>query len=142
MPHFAAHFSDLSGPLNPTGIWSPTYVGLKKAVDGGDPRQVLNRLRLWLRSHNVPGMNRINITDIVRDRSPEEAYTELLRVINPNIKGDILPAPIKQTVMAALLRIAQTYGAKERRKIATAQRNVADIEQRFAAESLAARLLD
>ena len=47
--HFTANFSDLSGPTNPTGIWSPAFLMLKQALDNGDePDNVLQALEGWL----------------------------------------------------------------------------------------------
>ena len=138
---FAAKFSDLSGPTNPRGIWSPRYLRLKLSLDQGDkPDNVLQALYDWLGERGITPAVVDNILDLP---SAEHAYDALIQLISgsPNartgsgINGSTLPEAVKQTVQRTIKLIAQNSNDKQTRQMAAAASNVQQTRSKFGLES-------
>jgi len=133
MKPFIAKFSDLSGPTNPAGIWSPQFLAFKRAVDSGDaPDNVLQALYDWLSQRNIkPGaVDRILALDTV-----DAAYDALVGLVGGRLNSKALPPLAQQTLRRAVQRIAQRHVEAGEQELAASQQRLNAIRSRFAAES-------
>jgi hypothetical protein len=141
MKAFAANFSDLSGPTNPTGIWTPQYLALKQALDRDDrPDNVLQAL------YNYLGSKQVEVKPATVERilelEPEQAYEAFVGLIGGKLHAAKLPAGIQATIKTAIQRLAQKYAERRDMEIAKEQEHVSGIRKRFNVESLANTLLE
>lgn len=129
MPKFAiAKASDLAGAGNPTGIWSPAFLILKKALDSGDnPENVKQALYDWLGQRKVSPAQ----VDALLDLPPEEALAALVQKISGSLNHTSLPPVMLDTLRKTLAHIAQTYGEKQSAELAQQQQRLDRIKAAF-----------
>lgn len=134
---FAARFSDLSGPTNPTGILSPAYLALKQTLDSGDsPDNVLQALYDWL------GRNGLKPDQVDRlvDLEPEDAYEALVALIGAKTERKPLDAKrlsdaVRATLMQALRRVAQLHVQGREQEMTKEQERLGSLKARYGLES-------
>lgn len=129
---FIAKSSDFGGPTNPTGIWSPAFLMLKHALDGGDdPDNVRQALYNWLAQRHVSAAQ----VDVLLDLEPEEALAALVQKIGGGLSHDAkhitLPPAVLDTLRKTLARIAQTYHEKQSAELAQRQQRLDRIKAQF-----------
>src|SRR5262245_7219563 len=106
---FTAQFSDLSGSTNPSGIWSPSFIALKQALDRGDtPENVLQALYAWLSRKNIEPSK----VDRILELEPSAAVDALLALVGAGLNRKSLPPDVEQTLGRAVAQIARQYVAK------------------------------
>lgn len=129
MPKFmVAKASDLSGAGNPTGIWSPAFLMLKKALEDGDnPENVKQALYDWLGQRKVSPAQ----VDALLDLKPDEALAALVQKIGGGLNPESLPPVMLDTLRKTLARIAQTYGEKQGAELANQQQRLDRIKAAF-----------
>jgi len=129
MPKFiTAKFSDLSGAGNPTGIWSPSFLILKKALEAGDdPENVKQALYDWLGQRKVTPQQ----VDALLDLAPDEALSALVHKIGGGVSRTSLPPVMLDTLRKTLARIAQTYGEKQQAELTHQQQRLDRIKSAF-----------
>ena len=129
---FTAQFSDLSGPTNPTGILSPSFLALKQALDRGDaPDNVVQALYDWLSHKKITPSH----VDQILDLEPDAAYEALVGLIGGKISSKNLPSIVQQTIRKAIQRIAQLYAEKKDQEHAQAQAKLSALRTRYGVES-------
>lgn len=125
---FTAQASDLSGPTNPTGIWSPAFLILKQALDrGDDPENVKQALYNWLGQRKVSP----DQVDALLDLEPDQALAALVQKLGAGLRQDNLPPVVLDTLRKTLARIAQTYSEKESAELAQKQQRIDRIKSAF-----------
>ena len=128
MPKFmVAKSSDLSGAGNPQGIWSPSFLILKKALEAGDdPANVKQALYDWLGQRKVSPEQ----VDALLDLTPEEALEALVLKMGGGLHKD-LPPVMLDTLRKTLGYIAQTYSEKQGAELAQKQQRLDRIKSAF-----------
>ena len=128
MKAFAVSSADLSGPSNPTGIWSPAFLMLKKSLEAGDkPENVKQALSNWLgQRHFTPRQ-----VGALLDLSPDEALAWLVQKISGSARVDKLPPVMLDTLRRTLAYIAQTYGEKQSAELQKQQQRLDRIKSAF-----------
>lgn len=130
---FAAQFSDLSGPTNPTGILSPAFLALKLALDREDtPSNILQALYDWLSQKKIQPSQVDRILDLP---SPEAALDALVGLIGAGLKPQGLPPVVKQTLQRVIKALAEQEQEKMRYQSTLATDRGRMIQQRFKGES-------
>lgn len=130
---FTANFSDLSGPTNPSGIWSPAYLALKQALDRNDePDNVLQALYDWLSQKNVQPSEVDRILDLP---SPEHAYDALIKLIGGKLNPKILPPAVQQTIQRAIRQVAKRHVERGERELAAKAERLKGLRGRYGVES-------
>lgn len=130
---FAANFSDLSGPTNPTGILSPAFLRLKLAVDSGDkPENVLQALYDWLSQRKFTSTQ---VDQILALPSAEHAYEALLELVGGGLKAQGMPQVAKQTLQRTIQLIARHSAEGARYQGALAAGHVKSMQSKFGMES-------
>ena len=129
MPKFlTVQSSDLAGPTNPTGIWSPSFLMLKKALENGDdPANVKQALYGWLSQRKTSPAQ----VDALLDMEPDEALAALVQKIGGGIQHDRLPPVMLSTLRKTLAYIAQTYHEKQAAQLAQSQQRLDRIKAAF-----------
>lgn len=139
---FAANFSDFGGATNPSGIWSPAYIALKRALDhGADPDKVLTALYGWL-SH--PRKKSIKPADVdkILELSPEQAYATLVKLIGGGLEPGSLPAGVQETLKRVIMRLAHLYVERGRQAVAKETERLSVVQKRYeSAQQVVQRLL-
>ena len=121
-----AKASDLSGPTNPSGIWSPSFLVLKRALDVGDDLENLKQaLYDWLGQRRVTA----DQVDQLLDLEPEAALTALIEKIG--MQQETLPPVVLDTLRRALAQIAQTYVGREDQVLKDRQARLDRIKSQF-----------
>lgn len=129
---FAAQFSDLSGPTNPTGILSPAFLVLKQALDrGDDPDNVLQALYDWLSQRNVQP----SYVDRLLALEPEAAYDALLSLIGGKLSPKALPPVVQGTLKRTIQAIARRYVQGREVDLAKEQDRLGGLKARYGVES-------
>lgn len=130
MPKFiTVKSSDLAGAGNPTGIWSPSFLILKKALDNGDdPANVKQALYDWLGQRRVSPAQ----VDALLDLPPKEALAALVQKIGGSVTPESLPPVMLDTLRKTLAHIAQTYSEKQSAELAQQQQRLDRIKAAFA----------
>lgn len=154
MRYGAANFSDLSGPTNPTGILSPSFLFLKQALDRGDsPEKVVEALVAWLENRTQRGY-KVNELYKLLEKKPAEALQELLRLVGGGVsqfkgpavdfKAETLPPVVMDTLKRTLTYIAGLRVAEIDQQMAAAQQQRGSIRSKFpeSAEQVVVALLD
>jgi len=140
---YVAKFSELSGPMNPTGIINARYLNLVSALRRGDhPDNVKQALFDWLGKR---GISQAQIEAFLQ-LEPEAAVTGLLqkisgKLVSPSGQIDHLPAQVVQTLRRALQAISKDVLKREGQGIASKIAGLRQMKQRYAAETLADSLL-
>jgi len=138
---FAAKFSDLSGPTNPTGIMSPAFLALKQLLDRGDtPENVLQGLYDWLSQKKIEPSH----VDRILELEPAAALDALIGLIGGKLSPKTLPPIVLQTLQRAVQKIAQTYVERGEQAVAKEQERLSALRSRYGVESapqLVSRLL-
>lgn len=133
MKAFAAQFSDLSGPTNPTGILSPAFLALKQALDRGDePDNVLQALYDWLSQRNITPAQVDKILDLP---DMESAYDALIGLVGGKLSPKALPPAVQQTVQRAIQRLAQKYVQGRERELDQERDRLSTLRGRYGVES-------
>ena len=102
MDLFTAHFRDLGGGLNPTGIWSVAFLRLKAAVEQQMPLEVLEHaLYAWMESRGIEE----DRLDALLELQPEEAAREFGIMTRMAVQKGELPDQLQGLVTAAFQRI-------------------------------------
>lgn len=129
MPKFITiKSSDLSGAGNPTGVWSPAFLILKKALDDNDdPANVKQALYDWLGQRAVTPAQ----VDALLDLKPDEAMAALVQKIGGGLTPESLPPVMLSTLRKTLGHIAQTYGEKQSAELAQQQQRLDRIKSAF-----------
>lgn len=127
---FAAQSSDLSGPTNPGGIWSPAFLALKQALDRGDaPENVLQALYDWMSKRGVEPSQLDNILQL----EPEAAYDALLGLAGQDKKA--LPSTVKDTLHRTLQYVARRYAQNHQQDLNHQQSELNSLRARYGLES-------
>lgn len=143
MKPYIAKFSELSGPMNPTGIINARYLNLVSALERGDhPDNVKQALLDWLSQRNISQAE----VESALQMDPDEAVVALLQKIGGKLVGPgkeigHLPKQVPQTMRRALQAIGQDVLKREGRGIASKIASLRGIKRRYASESLAESLL-
>lgn len=133
MKAFAAQFSDLSGPTNPTGILSPAFLALKQALDRGDePDNVLQALYDWLSQRNVTPAQVDKILDLPDMQS---AYDALIGLVGGKLSPKSMPPAVQQTIQRAIQRLAQKYVERGEQELDQARQRLSTLRGRYGVES-------
>lgn len=132
MKAFTANFSDFSGLANPSGLWSPSFLALKLALERGDrPDNVRQCLYDWLSQRHVSPEQ----VDALLDLEPEKALAALVQKIGGGLRHEpdnpTLPPIVLSTLRRTLVNIAQTYGEKKAAELAQAQQRLDRIKSAF-----------
>ena len=129
---FAAQFSDLSGPTNPTGILSPAFLALKQTLDRGDtPENVLQALYDWLSQKKIEPTH----VDKILDLEPAAAYDALIGLIGGKLSPKSLPLIVQQTLQKTIRLIAQRYAQGREQELAKEQERISGLKGRYGVES-------
>src|SRR5208337_3180102 len=124
-----AHFSDLGGKTNPTGIWSAQYLFFKRAVDGGAPAdQVVDALERWLATRAFSKKGELIA---MLKLSPEEALKELVTIIRAGWNIETLPTDVLTTLRRAINHIAGRQADARQADMDAAQADVNNLRSRF-----------
>ena len=146
---YVAKFSELSGPMNPTGIINARYLNLVSALRRGDhPDNVKQALFDWLSGKGPsqrPALSQAEVEAFL-ELEPEAAVTGLLqkisgKLVSPSGQIDHLPAQVVQTLRRALQAISKDVLKREGQGIASKIAGLRQMKQRYAAETLADSLL-
>lgn len=133
MKAFAAQFSDLSGPTNPTGILSPAFLALKQALDRGDePDNVLQALYDWLSQRNVTPAQVDKILDLPDMQS---AYDALIGLVGGKLSPKSMPPAVQQTIQRAIQRLAQKYVERGEQELEQGRQRLSTLRGRYGVES-------
>ena len=138
MKAFAARSSDLGGPTNPKGIWSPHFLALKQALDRGDDAEnVLQALTNWLQVRGVTGVNAI------LDMEPEKALEALVQKLGAGMEAQHLPPVAMQTLKRTIQRLALKHITGREAELDSQRSALAAMRSRFQlkAEQFLNRLL-
>jgi hypothetical protein len=133
MPKFlAVKASDLAGPTNPTGIWSPSFLMLKKALESADdPANVKQALYNWLGERKTSPAQ----VDALLDLKPDEALAALVQKIGGGLRHEpgnpTLPTVMLDTLRRTLNYIAQTHVEKQAAELAQQQQRLDRIKSAF-----------
>lgn len=128
---FTAMSSDLSGPTNPKGIWSPHFLALKQAVDrGDDPDNVLQALTNWLQQKGVTGVNAI------LDMEPQQAFSTLVQKLGAGMDEKALPPVAVQTLKRTIQRLAQKHIEGREADMEQERGRLAGMRSRFQLEAV------
>lgn len=123
-----ANSNDLGGAGNPSGIWSPAFLMLKKALESGDdPENVKQALYDWLGQRKVSPQQ----VDALLDLEPDEALAALVQKIGAGLEPGRLPPVMLDTLRKTLARIAQTYGEKQGAELTQQQQRLDRIKAAF-----------
>jgi len=146
MPKFGvANFSDLSGSTNPTGIISPAFLFLKRALDSGaPPEEVTEALYAWLANKTQRGVDRKAVDKLLKLK-PELALDRLVQMIGGQMRTGALPPLVISTLKNTLSYIAGNYVAGKEQRMNRQKTHLGGIKKRYGVESatqLAASLLD
>ena len=134
MKAFGAKWSDLSGKTNPHGVWSPTFLELKLALDNGSqPDQVIEALYAWLEQRKITPQQ----VDVLLDMEPEAAFEALVGMVANGSKPEGLSVIARQTLRRALQRIAGNYVTKQERDIEQQREKIRSLRKRHNVESAA-----
>jgi len=129
---FAAQFSDLSGPTNPTGILSPAFLALKQALDrGDDPENVMQALYDWLSQRKVEPSH----VDKILELEPAAAYDALIGLIGGKLSPKSLPLIVQQTIQKTIQKIAQRYVERGEQDLAKRRDHLTGLKTRYGVES-------
>lgn len=129
---FAAKFSDLSGPTNPTGILSPAFLALKQALDRGDtPENVLQALYDWLSQKKVEPSH----VDRILELEPAAAYDALIGLVGGKLSPKSLPPVVQSTLERTIRLIAQRYVQGREQELAKEQERLGGLKARYGVES-------
>ena len=134
MPNaFAAKFSDLSGPTNPTGIMSPAFLRLKRELDnGGRPDNVRQALYDWLSQRKIVPTH---VDKILELPSVEHAYEALVALIGGQLQAKRLPVVVQQTLKRVVTELAQQQAVRYRQQAAHYHQQADTLTHRFGGES-------
>ena len=136
---FSVNFSDLSGPLNPTGILSPAYLRLKLALDHNDtPDNVLQALYDWLSEKKIPPTTVDKILDLP---SAAHAYEALVQMIGGKLSPQTIPPAARQTLQRAIQATAQRQITSQEQGLETARARLARLKGQFDAGESAVHLV-
>lgn len=134
---FTANFSDLGGQGNPSGIWSVSYLRLKKQMEAGAPAgQMLPSLYAWMadrniKQHEVAGLLKLE---------PQAAYEGLCKLVNTRMDPANMPAGWEDLLRKLLRRVAWQKSAAIGREATTQQAQLKKFRPQ--AEALVASLLN
>ena len=129
---YTAQFSDTAGPTNPTGIWSPTFLALKQALDRGDtPENVVQALYDWLSQKKIPPQH----VDRILELEPAAAYDALLGLVDAKFKPKGLPALVQSTLKQALRLIVRRHVQGREQVLAKEQERLNGLKTRYGVES-------
>lgn len=130
-----ANFSDLMGKTNPSGIWSPSFIFLKQALERGEePGKVLALLKDWLASKTQRGINPRELDRLLKLK-PELALERLVGLIGGGMRVESLPPVVLRTLRSALSHVAGNYVARKERGMARQQTHLGGIRRRYGVES-------
>lgn len=132
MRAFTSNFSDLSGASNPTGIWSPAFLALKRALDRGEePQNVIQALYDWLGQRGIKPSE----VDRVLDLEPDMALEQLISMMGGKLNTKNLPKLYLDALRRAIQRIASQYITGQEKDLDARQKRLAGIRSRFKLES-------
>lgn len=143
MKPYIAKFSELSGPMNPTGIINAKYLNLVSALQRNDhPDNVKQALLDWL---STRGISQAEVESVLQ-LQPDEAVTAMLQKIGGKLVGPgkeigHLPAQVPKTMRQAIQALGRSVLKREGKGIASKIASLRGIRHRYAAESLANSLL-
>jgi hypothetical protein len=134
MKYFAASSSDLGqSATNPAGIWSPSFLAFKQALDrGDDAANVLQALSDWL---STRGIEPTKLDRILKLPDINQAYQALVGLIGAGFKADRLPEAVQKTLQQAIQRLAVNYVASREQAITKERDELSAINSRFSGES-------
>lgn len=144
MKPYIAKFSELSGPMNPTGIINARYLNLVSALQRNDhPDNVKQALLDWLSQRNI---SQAEVESMLK-LDPDEAVVALLqkiggKLVGPDKEIGHLPKQVPVTVRRALQAIAGSMREREGQGIASKIASLRDIKRRYAETSAAEALAD
>jgi hypothetical protein len=132
MRAFTSNYSDLSGSTNPAGVWSPAFLGLKRALDRGEePQNVIQALYDWLGQRNIKPSEVDNLLDL----EPDVALDSLISLLSTRMSSKRLPKLYLDTLRRALQRIAAQYIVGQEKDMEARRTRLQGIQQRFKPES-------
>lgn len=133
MKHFAARFSDTTGPTNPKGILSPHFLLFKRAVDNGDaPDNIIQALEDWLSSK---GTKPSAVNAILQSADPSTALDSLLELVGGGLRREALPPQVVATLQQAVKRIAGRHIASREAEMDKERAGLASLRQRYQVEA-------
>lgn len=129
---FAAKFSDLSGPTNPTGIMSPAFLALKQSLDRGDtPENVLQGLYDWLSQKNIQPSH----VDRILELEPPAALDAMIGLIGGKLSPKTLPPLVLQTLERAVQHVARQYLRRREGELEQERGRLGALRARYGVES-------
>lgn len=142
-----ARFSDLSGPMNPTGVFSAQFLMLLQSLkNGSDPESVATALQHYMDSRAPMGKTGADVSRIVASsETPDEAVRKLITAIRTGKAGgafpEEVPAEVRDALVKAVHHIMDRHIDRLETEIRSKTDDVASLRRRFAAES-AGRIVD
>lgn len=126
---FTANFRDLGGASNPTGIMSPRYLYLKKALESGNVDEAKAALFAWLEDKGL-GRGRV---EALLDMEPDIAFRELVAMLKAGLKPESLPKDFAGTLKRVLAMVAGDYSTGQELELAKQKERIGGIRKRFGA---------
>lgn len=139
----AARFSDLGGPMNPSGVMSAQFLMLLQALKTGDkPENIATALQHYMDSRTPHDRAKVDVARLLASSaSPDEALRKLLTALKVGIKTenpdggpaplDSIPASVKAALEQAVSHIVGTHARGLESDARRALDDVASLRQRF-----------